>query len=90
MSETQTVAGAYAKIEAHEDLCALRYHNIEQSMSGTKDDINKLFSLAWKALSAIVALLISIVIGLVAVIYVVQVDRPSQAGPMAIAVSPPK
>lgn len=28
MEERQTVAGAYAKIEAHEDLCAERYRTI--------------------------------------------------------------
>jgi hypothetical protein len=36
MTEKQTVAGAYAKIEAHEDLCAERYKNIHDSMGDLK------------------------------------------------------
>ena len=33
MSGSQTVTGAYAKIEAHEDLCAERYRNINTSLT---------------------------------------------------------
>lgn len=37
MSEKQTVAGAYAKIEAHEDLCAERYKNIHIAIGDLKN-----------------------------------------------------
>lgn len=37
MTEKQTVAGAFQKIEAHEDLCAERYKNIH----GRIDDVKK-------------------------------------------------
>lgn len=36
MTERQTVAGAYAKIEAHEDLCAERYRNIHEAIADMK------------------------------------------------------
>ncbi len=32
MEEKKTVAGAYAKIEAHESLCALRYKGINEKL----------------------------------------------------------
>jgi predicted negative regulator of RcsB-dependent stress response len=38
MSDRQTVAGAYAKIEAHEDLCAERYSNIHDKLGELRDD----------------------------------------------------
>lgn len=34
--QRQTVAGAYAKIEAHEDICALRYNQINQTLADLK------------------------------------------------------
>lgn len=34
----QTVAGAYAKMEAHEDLCAERYANIHAAIKELKAD----------------------------------------------------
>lgn len=36
MTDTQTVAGAYAKIEAHEDICAVRYDGINASIKELK------------------------------------------------------
>lgn len=36
MTEKQTVAGAYSKIEAHEDICALRYEGINRSIAELK------------------------------------------------------
>lgn len=36
MNERQTVAGAYAKIEGHEELCAERYTNIREDISDIK------------------------------------------------------
>jgi hypothetical protein len=37
MSERQTVASAHAKIDAHEDLCAERYKNINDNIKDLKD-----------------------------------------------------
>jgi hypothetical protein len=58
MSERQTVAGAYQKIESHEDLCAVRYGNIHSSiedlkgaMTGTKKTIDKI---VWLALTTLI------------------------------------
>lgn len=39
MSDRQTVAGAYAKIESHEELCAERYRNIHSALEDLKDGI---------------------------------------------------
>lgn len=36
MTEHQTVAGAYAKIESHEDICAIRYQGINDTLSEMK------------------------------------------------------
>lgn len=36
MTEKRTLAGAYQKIEAHEDLCAERYRNINASITDLK------------------------------------------------------
>lgn len=36
MEERQTVAGAYAKINAHEDLCAERYEGIRDAIKDVK------------------------------------------------------
>jgi hypothetical protein len=37
VTEKKTVAGAYQKIEAHEDLCAERYRNIHETLGELKD-----------------------------------------------------
>lgn len=42
----QTVAGAYAKIEGHEQLCAERYSNIHTGMADMKATLNKIVWLA--------------------------------------------
>lgn len=36
MTEKQTVAGAYAKMESHEDLCAERYARINETLGDLK------------------------------------------------------
>lgn len=36
MSERQSISGAYAKIESHEDLCAERYERIHETLSDLK------------------------------------------------------
>lgn len=35
--ERKTVAGAYAKIESHEELCAERYRRLDEQISDVKD-----------------------------------------------------
>lgn len=37
MTDRQTVAGAYQKIDAHEDLCAERYRQINETLGELKD-----------------------------------------------------
>lgn len=49
-----TVAGAYEKIEAHEDLCAERYKNIHEKLGDLKGTLNK-------AVWGIVTVLISVI-----------------------------
>lgn len=36
LEERQTVAGAYAKIDAHEEICALRYKGIADALDDLK------------------------------------------------------
>ena len=38
--ERKTVAGAYAKIESHEELCAERYRRLDEQISDVKDGMN--------------------------------------------------
>lgn len=47
MSEPKTVAGAYAKIEAHEDLCAERYSRINTTLGELKDGQKAHSKAAW-------------------------------------------
>lgn len=42
MSETKTLAGAYAKIESHEELCAERYDTIRDKLADAKDGIKEI------------------------------------------------
>lgn len=85
MPVPQTVAGAYAKIEAHEDLCAERYANIHTSMDETSANIKNLYNLAWKATCAIVALLVTIVISLANAFYGLQTSHDNQKRIQAVA-----
>lgn len=47
MTERQTVAGAYSKIQSHEDLCAERYANIHTSLGELKEASGKQSALLW-------------------------------------------
>lgn len=47
MSEPKTVGGAYAKIEAHEDLCAERYANIHSTLADLKAGQGNHSKAAW-------------------------------------------
>jgi len=42
-----TVAGAYAKIEAHEDLCAERYKNIHDAIADLKTGLKWVIGGIW-------------------------------------------
>lgn len=53
--ERQTVAGAYAKIEAHEDLCAERYRRIDGTLSRLEDGQANHSKAAWGIVVALVA-----------------------------------
>lgn len=54
MNERQTVAGAYAKIESHEDLCAERYSSIHETLGEMKSDAKMLRNLGASVLLALV------------------------------------
>jgi hypothetical protein len=55
MADRQTVSGAYAKIEAHEDLCAERYGNIHTTLSELKEGQKGHGRAAWGIALALVA-----------------------------------
>jgi hypothetical protein len=57
MTETKTVAGAYAKIESHEELCAERYTNIHTTLEDLKGSSKALTRTAWGVLLAVLAFL---------------------------------
>lgn len=52
--EKQTVAGAYAKIESHEELCAERYANIRTGMDDLKGSIRWAARGVWGAAFALI------------------------------------
>lgn len=62
MSDRQTVAGAYAKIEGHEDLCAERYKNIDDKLIGFKATLDSSHRRAGRIELAAWSLLISLVL----------------------------
>lgn len=53
MSDPQSVAGAYAKIESHEELCAERYARIFESLGDLKDNAGKQSTLLWGVLLSV-------------------------------------
>jgi hypothetical protein len=55
MADRPTAAGAYAKIEAHEDLCAERYGNIHTTLSELKEGQKGHGRAAWGIALALVA-----------------------------------
>lgn len=82
MSEgRQTVAGAYQKIAAHEDLCAERYANIHAKLDEVKGDQKA-------ARNAMFGLAVAIVGWLVVQIYS-DLKAPKAAPAAVVAVNPP-
>lgn len=67
----QSVAGAYAKIEAHEDQCAIRYDGIKDTLTEVKTDIR----LMMKGLAAVLIA----VLGWLAIQVYNGVKSPAQA-----------
>jgi len=57
MTESKTVAGAYAKIESHEELCAERYSNIHGTLEDMKGTAKSQTRTQWGILLAILAFL---------------------------------
>lgn len=59
MTDRQTVASAYARIESHEDLCAERYGNIHTAITELKADISgskrTIDKIVWLALTTLIA-----------------------------------
>ena len=51
----QTVAGAFQKIEAHEDLCAARYEAINDTLKELKGSAKQHERAAWGIVLALVA-----------------------------------
>jgi hypothetical protein len=66
MSGQQTVAGAYAKIEGHEELCAERYKTIN-------DKLETLFTLIWRAVLGLIAVLFTAAVGVGVQLWQVEV-----------------
>ena len=55
MTESKSVAGAYAKIEAHEDLCAERYRAINETLGDLKSGQQNHSKAAWGIVLALLA-----------------------------------
>lgn len=53
MGDRQTVAGAYQKIESHEELCAERYAGIHSAIGDLKGTVNKV---VWLGVASLLAL----------------------------------
>lgn len=68
MAERQTVAGAYAKIDGHEEVCAVRYEGINAQLKS-------LFGWVKMAVAAIVGVLFMVTCGFGVELYRVQVGK---------------
>lgn len=53
--DRQTVAGAYEKIEAHEDKCAVRYEAINETLKDLKGSAKQHERAAWGIVLALLA-----------------------------------
>lgn len=52
---------ADTKIDSHNDLCALRYKNIQQSMANMKEEMNVLFTRMWVFAGSIIGGMFAII-----------------------------
>lgn len=57
MTERQTVAGAYEKIESHEEICAVRYEAIGKTLQEVKDGLKGHNRAAWAIAMSILGFL---------------------------------
>ena len=69
MSDRQTVAGAYAKMDKHEAECALRYSHLAETISGLREKVDsshrragRIELAAWGVLVSLVTILGGLVI----------------------------
>lgn len=53
MEDRQTVAGAYAKIQSHEDICTLRHNTINEKLDDLKTESRTVTKLAVSVLLAL-------------------------------------
>lgn len=81
MAGQVTVAVLAEKLSAHLVAC-------EKQHIDTNSKLDTIFRLLWAVVGSALGLLITAVIGLLAFIWTIQVDRPAQAGPVAISGSP--
>ena len=63
--ERQTVAGAYAKIEGHEDVCAERYSNINTTLGELKSAAVRQSALLWGIVLSVGGAAILFLVGIV-------------------------
>lgn len=65
MSDRQTVAGAFAKIESHEDLCAERYAGIHSTLGELKAAAEKQSTLLWGIVLSVAGSAVLLLVGIV-------------------------
>lgn len=83
MSEgRQTVAGAYAKMDAHEAVCAERY-------DGINSQLKSLFGWVKMGVVAIITVLFMVAVGSLVELYRVQISKLPQAPTQSVVVQQP-
>jgi hypothetical protein len=65
MSDRRTTAGAYAKIEAHEDLCAERYRAINETLGELREAAGKQSALLWGIVLSVAGSALLFLVGIV-------------------------
>lgn len=85
MSERQTVTGAYAKIESHEELCAERYRNIHSALEDLKGGIEGHRKTAQWVLRTFVAAAVAVIGWMAAQLYT---HATQQAEPTPYTIEP--
>jgi len=81
LSEKQTVAGAFAKIQGHEELCAERYNNIHNALGDIRAEQRMVRNAAFGLLAAL--------IGWMAVQIYDGLRPPRSTAQAVVAVNPP-
>lgn len=76
-NEPKTVAGAYAKIETHEEICAFRYNTINATLADLKDSMRWIFR-------GMVGVLIAIVGYVAATVYSSAITSRASAAPIPV------